>query len=578
MNWLRTTLALMMAATALAMIPVEATATVPGEIGRIVFSSDADHISSEIYVRDFASSSPIRLTTNAAFDYGAKWSPDGSLIAFSRSLPKSPTHVYVMSPDGSGQTNLTSSTGEYNAVLDWSPDGTQILFSSNRGGVNDLWVMRQDGSNPQQLTDTASNEPTASWSPDGSTIVFGRNNDIWVMNADGTNERTLLARTAPDSAPVWSPDGAKIAFVSWAAGVDDIWVMNPDGSQPINLTGGGMGEAYLPAWSPDGTKIAYTSDADGDADIWMMNPDGTGQVHLTDHPANEYDVSWESVNRAPLAVDDEATTYRGLTVEIDLLKNDSDPDGEAITLADITRMPEQGSATIGANGIVTYVHSGVTMPRGHVLPYTDSFEYRVEDERLGSSTATVEVWIYPYFDDTPQSNVFFEDIGWLAIQDVTRGCNPPANTLFCPESFVTRGQMAAFLVRTRQYTDIGTGDLFVDDNGSVFEADIDKLGTARVTRGCNPPVNDRYCPDALVTRGQMAAFLSRAFSLTAGGKSDLFVDDNESPFEADIDKLGATGVSKGCNPPTNNRFCPDDFVTRQQMAAFIKRAVGWGGD
>jgi hypothetical protein len=67
--------------------------------------------------------------------------------------------------------------------------------------------------------------------------------------------------------------------------------------------------------------------------------------------------------------------------------------------------------------------------------------------------------------------------------------------------------MAAFLVRALGYTDNGGGDLFIDDDGNTFEADIDKLGTAGVTKGCNPPANDQYCPDDFVTRGQMAAFL-----------------------------------------------------------------------
>ena len=72
--------------------------------------------------------------------------------------------------------------------------------------------------------------------------------------------------------------------------------------------------------------------------------------------------------------------------------------------------------------------------------------------------------------------------------------------------------MAAFLVRALGYTDDGGGDLFVDDDDSIFEADIDKLATAGVTKGCNPPTNDRFCPTDNVTRGQMAAFLRRALS------------------------------------------------------------------
>ncbi|HZJ49108.1 MAG TPA: hypothetical protein VFD97_08780 [Acidimicrobiia bacterium] len=97
-----------------------------------------------------------------------------------------------------------------------------------------------------------------------------------------------------------------------------------------------------------------------------------------------------------------------------------------------------------------------------------------------------------------------------APQASPRGCNPPANTRFCPDQAVTRGQMAAFLVRALGYTDNGGGNLFIDDDGSIFEGDIDRLGTAGVTMGCNPPANDRFCPNQEVTRGQMAAFLHRA--------------------------------------------------------------------
>jgi hypothetical protein len=82
--------------------------------------------------------------------------------------------------------------------------------------------------------------------------------------------------------------------------------------------------------------------------------------------------------------------------------------------------------------------------------------------------------------------------------------------MFCPEANVTRGQMAAFMVRALGLTDDGGGNSFVDDDGSVFEVNIAKLAAAGITRGCNPPTNDRFCPDASVTRGQMAAFLHRA--------------------------------------------------------------------
>jgi VCBS repeat-containing protein len=561
----------------LVVVPGEVSATVPGAIGRIAFTSDADDAAGEIYVRDFTGSTPVRLTNNSYTELLPAWSPDGSQIAFTRGWNTNPvtSDLFVMDADGSNAMNLTNGLGSYNLMGDWSPDGFWILFVSNRSGSLALWKMHPDGSSPQMIFNDAGPESGAAWSPDGSRIAFARMSagtslDLWVVNADGTGATQLTNSSAPEAQPTWSPDGSRIAYLYSYGSYSDIWAMNADGSNPVNLTSNpGTVFVLTPAWAPDGTKIAFTSDADGDNDIWMMNTDGTGQAHLTDNPADEGYVSWEQVNRLPNAVNDSVDVWRGGSVVVSPLSNDSDPDGEDLEISDVTRMPTEGSVVINADGTITYTHDG-SNSAGY--PYTDSFEYEVQDVRLGSARADVTVWIHA-FDDVPVSNIFNGDIAWLASQGITNGCNPPDNTLFCPDDPVTRGQMAAFLVRARGYTNSGAGNLFVDDNGSVFEADIDRLGTAGVTRGCNPPVNDMFCPDEMVTRGQMAAFLSRAFNLSAGGMSNLFADDDGSVFEVDIDKLGATGVSKGCNPPVNDMFCPNEPVTREQMAAFIHRAL-----
>jgi hypothetical protein len=177
------------------------------------------------------------------------------------------------------------------------------------------------------------------------------------------------------------------------------------------------------------------------------------------------------------------------------------------------------------------------------------------------------------FSDT-RGHLFEHAIEWLAAEGITQGCNPPTNTKFCPDDNVTRGEMAVFLVRALDYTDNGGGNLFTDDDGLFYENSADRLKTAKVTLGCNPPVNDRYCGESHLTRGQMAAFLVRAMGYTDNGGGNLFIDDDGHIFENAIDKLGTAGVTLGCNPPTNDRFCPDDKVTRGQMAAFLKRALG----
>jgi hypothetical protein len=177
------------------------------------------------------------------------------------------------------------------------------------------------------------------------------------------------------------------------------------------------------------------------------------------------------------------------------------------------------------------------------------------------------------FLDVPLGHLFNGDVTWLADAGITRGCNPPRNDLFCPDAVVTREQMASFLVRAFDLAPAAASP-FTDTAGSIHQADIAALEQAGITKGCNPPDNDRFCPRSAVTRGQMAAFLTRALDLTGSGDGSRFVDDDGSIFENQIELLAAAGITKGCNPPGNDRFCPQAPVRRGEMAAFLYRALG----
>ena len=158
----------------------------------------------------------------------------------------------------------------------------------------------------------------------------------------------------------------------------------------------------------------------------------------------------------------------------------------------------------------------------------------------------------------------------VAAEEITRGCNPPFNDRYCPGDAVTRGQMAAFIRRAFNLP-AASSDHFDDDNGSTFEADINAIAESGIARGCNPPANDRFCPRDPVTRGQMSAFLRRALAAPATS-TDHFDDDNGSTFESDINAIAESGITRGCNPPANTRYCPTEQVERDQMASFLARA------
>ena len=168
-------------------------------------------------------------------------------------------------------------------------------------------------------------------------------------------------------------------------------------------------------------------------------------------------------------------------------------------------------------------------------------------------------------------NVHEGAIEAIAAVGITRGCNPPVNDQYCPAESVTRAQMAAFLVRALDLPPSDV-DTFDDDTGSIFEDSINRIAAAGITKGCNPPANDLYCPDAVVTRGQMAAFLVRAYGHIGPGRGNWFVDDDDSVFEDDIDRLATARITTGCNPPANTWYCPTAPVRRDEMASFLARA------
>ncbi len=151
-----------------------------------------------------------------------------------------------------------------------------------------------------------------------------------------------------------------------------------------------------------------------------------------------------------------------------------------------------------------------------------------------------------------------------------------AEDRICPDKPIERRTVAVWLVRAVDGEDppavSGTG--FADVDGDRWWAPyIERLAALEITKGCGvEPL--RYCPDDPVTRSQMASFLVRSFSLGPAPPGG-FSDTGGGTHEDAIDSLYAAGVTVGCD--TNPlRYCPGQPVTRAQMATFIARALGLG--
>ena len=213
----------------------------------------------EIYVMNADGTNLINLTQSPERSEGvSSWSPDGKQIAFSafgrfNEGILSNSEIFVMEADGGNPRNLTNHYAE-DLQPDWSPDGLQIVFTSDRNstwefdfrGNLDIYVMNADGTNLVNLTNHPAKDRSADWSPDGQQIAFASNRDgnweVYVMNADGTNLINLTNHPAWDGSPDWSPDGQQIAFTSRRDRKNDndknreVYVMNADGTNLVNLT------------------------------------------------------------------------------------------------------------------------------------------------------------------------------------------------------------------------------------------------------------------------------------------------------------------------------------------------------
>lgn len=232
------------------------------------------------------------------------------------------------------------------------------------------------------------------------------------------------------------------------------------------------------------------------------------------------------------------------------------------SIASVVLLNESPAATIRVTGKV----AGETLTTDLVIGpiYTT---LGLKSPTVTKVTFTPDGPVDPSFLDILNS-VHRYDINEIAYRGVTKGCNPPSNTLFCPTLDVSRGQMAAFIVRALSLPTTEE-DFFSDDDGTLFEGDINRLLAQAPELACS---STSFCADRDISREEMAQFLVHGVGLTASG-SKTFTDISASPYREEIEVIGSLGITIGCNPPTNDRFCPTLNVTRQQMASFLWRTM-----
>ena len=174
--------------------------------------------------------------------------------------------IFEMDRDGKNLERVTETPG-YDAECSFSPDGKEILFTSQRDGDLELYVMNRDGSDPRRITRSKGYDGGPFFSPDGTKIIFraDRTGDdrlqLFIVDADGTNERQLTNNYVVNWGPFFHPKGDRIIFATSRHGhVNyELYILDlAEGSEMERVT---WWEGFdgLPAFSPDGKKVVWTS-------------------------------------------------------------------------------------------------------------------------------------------------------------------------------------------------------------------------------------------------------------------------------------------------------------------------------
>jgi hypothetical protein len=318
----------------------------------------------------------------------------------------------------------------------------------------------------------------------------------------------------------------------------------PAGADPLATAPAISGSTSLPAGA-DASIVAHL-DADGKPTLSVF----------------VNDVSEIAAGQARLVV-----RHTAAAPAVDIVANGSLKLFEGVT------NPMEGKADVAAGtyGVtinpagsddVAFDAGNVTLPEGQ-----STIVYAVGD--LTGGTFKLLIQAIPnlgpdgWFGDD-NGNVHEANINLIAYLGITLGTSEGT---FSPNDSMTRGQMAAFIRRALSLPASST-DFFTDDDNSIFEEDINAIAAVGIARGSD----GLYRPNETITRGQMAAFLNRAFELPPSS-TDFFTDDDDSIFEDDINAIAAAGITVGTSA---TEFSPNDPVTRAQMATFLARALGIG--
>ena len=263
----------------------------------------------EVFLMNADGSGLRNISNDPVPDSTPSWSPDGSRILFD-SRRQGRTEIYAFNVNtGDLRRLIAAETNTLVSSALWSPDGRSIVFNRNRGGSTPfpnlsvtvergLYVSHANGRDARELLKSETSFSSVMWSPDGTQLLFSTSlveasdPDIYVVNIHDGEVRNLTQGEGASYEARWSPDGSQIAFVSDRSGNPDIFVMSADGSDVRPISASSAVERF-PQWSPDGRFVAFHANRAGTVELYMAEVSSGEIWRLTDQLADNILPLWQ---------------------------------------------------------------------------------------------------------------------------------------------------------------------------------------------------------------------------------------------------------------------------------------------
>ncbi|GAB3160832.1 VWA domain-containing protein [Micromonospora sonneratiae] len=227
--------------------------------------------------------------------------------------------LYLLRPDRAALRLTTDPGRKRHPAL--SPDGRQVVFTSDRGGSDDIWLVSTDGSTPRQLTEHPGEDNWPTWSPDGSRIVFSSTRDdpagdLYVLDVTSGRTTRLTTDPAADNQPAWSPDGSRIAFTTTrfapadgSAPATEVVTMPASGG-PVTRVIPRPWDSAQAAWAPDSRRLAFvTTRFDNAGDVYLVTGTTVTPVAATELAEGDPDWRGTEVIYTASAIDSDADVW-----------------------------------------------------------------------------------------------------------------------------------------------------------------------------------------------------------------------------------------------------------------------------